>query len=835
MHAPLIPITLAFIAGIVAAGAVALPLAWLAVAGLLAGLAAAQRRHRLAAMAGLWLLWSVLGMARMALWQAHPAEQLASQVPEVPEPVQLHGIVHDDPALLDGFGGPAHACLLLVRHVRGPAGWTRRDGRVRALIASPEWEPRYGDEVLLEGLWSRPERPGNPGGYDGAAALARQHAHGVLHVRVQDGVRLLRWGRGSRLVGAVWRLRRHWQRLIERAFNERDAGLLRSMLLGQRVALDEQLRDAFIDTGTMHLLVISGANVGMIALWLELLLRLLGASWRLRPLLIAAGLGVFCLLTGLQPPVLRATIMAWMALGALAVDRVVSWPNLTAAAALVILWAQPTQLYDPGCQLSFGAVISLLVFTPSWSAWLVARLAARDISSPPRAAGPPTRSAARLPPVLPPTVRQYAALSLSATSAVWIGLWPVLAWYFYLLAPVSLVANLLVAPLIGLLVCVGTALLAAATVFAGVLSGTGWILQALLAAVSRVVVACDGVPWGTWIIGRPWPALIAGYYLLLMVSLTRHRWRLTGGAVAACWALGLAVWAASAAGLHMRERRWLRMDVLDVGHGDSILIRTPNGKHLLIDSGTRDAGRFHVVPYLRSQGLRTLDALVLTHPDEDHIGGAAPVLDAVAVRQLLTNGTQDDTMSSRQIRALAAARRIAQTRVSSGMRLDAEPGLAIDVMHPPRHLVPGAPAAGNDNSVVLKLRLGRASVLLTGDLEEAGIPVLLGAPDTIGSQGPEARRPLRATILKVPHHGSRLGDAGERFFNFVQPVVSIISVGRAHHLPAAETVDRLQRTGTALYSTAKDGMVTVRTNGVTLHVTTYRSRRQQVILLPGTD
>jgi competence protein ComEC len=179
---------------------------------------------------------------------------------------------------------------------------------------------------------------------------------------------------------------------------------------------------------------------------------------------------------------------------------------------------------------------------------------------------------------------------------------------------------------------------------------------------------------------------------------------------------------------------------------------------------------------------------------------------------------------------MLAARGIAQARVHAGMRLEVGSGATIDVMHPPRGLVPGAPAAGNDNSLVLKVRYHRISLLLTGDLEEAGVPVLLAAPDGQGSAGD--LQPLRATILKVPHHGSRLGPAGERFFRYAAPAVSIISVGQARHLPAAETLAQLRGTGTTLYSTATDGMIRVRTNGSDVRVTTHRTKRRQVIQAP---
>jgi competence protein ComEC len=230
-----------------------------------------------------------------------------------------------------------------------------------------------------------------------------------------------------------------------------------------------------------------------------------------------------------------------------------------------------------------------------------------------------------------------------------------------------------------------------------------------------------------------------------------------------------------------------------------------------VDAGTEEAGRFRVVPFLRYADITTLDALVLTHADADHLGGAIPLLHDFRVKRLLTNGVQDDTMSALAVRHLAQLHRIEQGTLSAGMRLGGDSDVAINVLHPPRGLVPGVDPASNDNSIVLKLTKGSVSVLLCGDIEEAGLPWLLREQEA-----------LRSTGLKIPHHGSRLGAAGERFFEAVQPQIAILSVGRLHHLPSPETVQALRQAGAQIYSTREDGAIHLRTDGRRLEVTTFR-------------
>ncbi len=801
MNAPLVPVTLAFLLGIVlaaqglAVGPVGCCAAMSAVAALLS-----HRRAR-AGLAALLLLWVCLGALWMCLWSAHPDARLADVLLDEPEVVQLHGIVREDPVEpftpRDEADEPTAAtargarmtCVVELRHVRTPEGWRPLQGLVRASLTP--FQPRlgYGDEMLLEGVWSGVPPPGNPGQYNWRASLARQRIHGLLRCRPADGLVILGRHRGHPVLAAAFVLRARWASLLRSTFSERDAGLLRSFLLGQRVALDERLNTAFVETGTIHLLVVSGFNVGLVAVLLELLFRWFGIPWRLRLIMSALGLGVYAIVTGLQPPVVRAMIMAWVVLGALALDRVVAWYNALAAAALAICWINPTQLFDPGFQLSFGAVWSLLAFSGRWFAWLEPQMSW----------------------VRPAGARRYVAGSLSATTAIWVGLSPVLAWYFHLVSPVSMLANLLIAPLVSLLVSAGTAALLAATMIGGVLRVCHMPLAILLEAIVRCVNWCQAIPGGHAFVPHPWRGLLVGYYGLLGLSLLRRRWHWTMNRVLVCWVFGITLWLWSLVASHALACRWLRVDVLDVGHGDSMVIHTPRGQRIVVDTGTREAGQYRVVPFLRFEGATALDALVLTHTDEDHIGGAAAILRACRISWLLTNGVQGDTMSTRRVRRLAADRGIRQRVLTAGMMIGDDPDVEIAVLHPPRGLVPGSPPVSNDNSIVLKLTKGSVSVLLFADIDEAGLPWLI-------RQGAA----IRATVLKVPHHGSRLGAAGNQLFDAVQPRIALLSVGRLHHLPAPETVEALRRRGITLYSTRTDGAIRLRTDGRQLEVRTFR-------------
>lgn len=791
MIPPLVSIALAFLVGIMLAWHGQLAPTLLLGAGLVCGVGSLVWRKRpYAGFVTLLVLWLCVGALRTTTWNHRPINHVARLMADEPTPVIVHGVVVDDPVELFAPGEPERqVAVIQARHAHIVSGWRAVTGLIRVRLRDPRVKLAYGNEVLLEGTWSNVPSPGNPGQYDWRAALARQRIHALLAVEPYHGVVRLRTWQGRVWFQAIYALRHRLEALIDNHFSEYHAGLLRSLLLGERVALDEDLKQAFVETGTMHLVVISGFNVGLIAVLLELFLRIVvGLPRRPRLLLTAAALLGYCLLTGMQAPVTRATLMAWVVLGALWMDRVISWPNTLAAAALVILWMQPTQLMDAGFQLSFGAVASLLIFTGRFHASLEPHL-----------------------PIRLERVRHYVAVSLASTLAIWVGLWPVLAWYFHLVSPVSILANLVLVPLVSLLVGVGTVVVMMGTMVAPVMHWTAGSLARLVDVTVGWVHTFHRVPLGWWPIGHPAWSVIAGYYCLVGLSVWRQRLRLSPGWAAACWLAGINLWVWSGVRTEARASKWLEVTVLDVGHGDAVVIRTPSRHTLLVDAGTRDAGRYAVVPFLRARGYQTLDALILTHPDEDHIGGATAVLKHLRVRQLLTNGFEASGQTAQQVFALAEEHHVPRARITAGTTLAGLSSVEMCVLHPPPGFVPGTHPASNDNSVVMRVTMDKFSLLLCGDLEERGIPWLLASG-----------QPLRSTILKVPHHGSALGSSQRAFLSAVTPKAAILSVGALHHLPDPEILSDLRNIRARLFLTRRDGAIAVRTDGARLFVHTYR-------------
>ena len=206
-----------------------------------------------------------------------------------------------------------------------------------------------------------------------------------------------------------------------------------------------------------------------------------------------------------------------------------------------------------------------------------------------------------------------------------------------------------------------------------------------------------------------------------------------------------------------------------------------------------------IAPYLRARGIRRLDAVVVTHPDSDHVGGLASVLASFDVGAVLENGDEKPTAAFAQYHAI----------VARGDRVLGFPDVNIEVVHP------GHDAAlhGNDRSLIVRVRHGATTFLFTGDADEAGLASLL------------TREPhLRADVLKVPHHGSALGPLTERFFAQLDPSIAVISMTAhaAQPLPHPLTLAALDRAGVECYLTGRDGAVTISSDGRQVHVAAHR-------------
>jgi competence protein ComEC len=631
-----------------------------------------------------------------------------------------------------------------------------RGGRAELRAAGEACELLPGERALARVQLERPRPPTNPGAPDAARRLARRGIHRIA--RMEAGA-IARIAPAPRAV--LERARRAVAERLDPSDRPTRAGsLLRALAVADASRLDARVRTAFADSGTTHLLSVSGTHVVFVA-WLVRALvaaALRRTPWR-RAVRGAAGAGLasgvvagiaYAALCGLDPPALRAATMAFAAGVALLGGRPGAAWNALGFAALVVLALDPAALFEASFALSFGAVAGLLAWRPPAGAF-------GGIAHVSLAAGLAT-----------------APLAAAIGAPLPVG------W---------LVANALAVPYFA----GGVVPLALAAGIAGdVVPGLAWLarasaelgLRGLERGASPDLLANAGEPIAL--------ALALAGLAFGLRALASGR-RATGGALVALAAVAL-VASLPRANADAPEPTLL---ALDVGHGDALLLRSGR-RAWLVDAGGRfggwDAGRAIVRPALRAEGVRRLDAVAITHADADHSGGAEGVLASLPVGELWLPREVAAAPALRGLRRLAARRGVRVRIVAAGDAL-ADGGLELRVLWPPSALRAGA---SNGASLVLRAQARDACALLAGD-----------APAAVERALAPALAPC--AVLKLAHHGSRTS-SDARFLDALVPEVALASAGRRPRspLPHRAVRARLSAANVSLFETRRDGAVRIR-------------------------
>ncbi len=575
------------------------------------------------------------------------------------------------------------------------------------------------------------------------------------------------------------------------------AALVAAVLIGDRVGIPDAVRQRLQAAGTYHVIAISGGNIAIVVALVVLVPLALGASGRVAAWCALLALAVYSQIVAVGPSVWRASLMAAIHLVAIGLDHRAPSVHVAALAAAVMLAIRPLDVRDPGFVLTFGATAALL-------------LAAGRVRT--------TRG---------PWLVRWAAAVAVATVVVDLVLLPVTALAFGQVTAAGIALNLVALPLM-VVVQVSGALVVALDVVGAPAGWLGWTAGSAANALLESARLVDLVPWAWRWVAPPGVVVLAVYYGAAgVVVWSAGRARavaavVLGVAVVAVWAdvsRLMPQWPWGTANAAHQLSAPLRLTMFDVGQGDSMLVEPPGGGALLVDAGGSpfggerfDIGRLVLAPALRAHGVGALDALLITHADPDHLGGARSVLERFDVPQLWLGIVMPGHAPSRDLLAQARALGASVGQWRAGMHVDYG-GVRLRVLHPP------APdwerrRVRNDDSVVVELVHGDVAMLLTGDIsaevERAVLPQL---------------SPVRVRVLKVAHHGSRTSTSSALVEGW-RPQVALISCGRANTFghPAPEVVERLERVGARIYRTDRDGAITVESDGRDVRVRTVRGR-----------
>ena len=585
------------------------------------------------------------------------------------------------------------------------------------------------------------------------------------------------------LVGLFQPLRTRLSKFWRGAISESEARLARALLLGESQALTSIQREHFRLSGVAHLLAVSGLHLGIAALFVFSLLKLglLRFTWFSRRfdsgqfaafMTIFAVIG-FTLLTGARPPVVRACVMAVSVLMARSISRPRSPLEAVSLAAVAMLVYDPTNLKSPGFQLSFGAVLAFLV-------------------------------------ALKPVGNKIMGLVM-ASIAAFAATAPLVLFHFGRVSLVGIPMNVVLIPLISLLVLPGlltVSLLGLILPAAGEIAAVPieWILHFLdlfLGLISQFPVTVentDGI-------------FFTGALCLCIAALLFTAGRRKMSAYVIIPALALLI-ASAVTQRPSCKSGLLTVDFLDVGQGDSTLVTFPDGERWLFDAGgtaSKPIGERHIIPALRGLGVRSIQTLVLTHPDPDHVMGMPAVVRELPVGRIWDNGQGKEEGAHESYKELLALARQKHIPVLGPSEFcgDTQVGdVLVSAVHPcsPDRYDPGL--SFNDNSIVVRLSLGDTSVLLTGDLSKMGEEALL------------EKGVIKPTdVLKLGHHGSN-SSSSARFLDALKPYWGVASCARwnKYGMPATSVQHRLQERKIRLFRTDHQGGIRAQLSRFTIHI-----------------
>ena len=639
---------------------------------------------------------------------------------------------------------------------------------------------RRGDMVRLRGRLRTPLPPRQPGGFDARRWLIGEHC--LLQCSVSKGGDLDVTGHRSpgAFANAVHDARSYTRAALGALYTPAQAAVMTGLLLGDRSAIGDDVMQDFRRSGIMHILAVSGLHAGIILLLVFIPTERF--PYALRALLVVTGLWCFAAITGFAPPVTRAAVMGSLAMGGVVLQRPGSTVNALAAAGVIILVLDPLELVGLSFQLSFTAVLGILLFHQRITGALLRPL--------PRSL---RRNIA---------VQKIAALLALTVGAQTLSL-PLLAEAFGEVSPVGLLTNLGAVPLVFVVVTCGVLsvlLFPISGWLAGCFAATSAACLDGILLLSRAIAALPGAALP--LPHLPVPLLLGYVIAVLYVSLSHGRLRQK---------FALVLLTAAAAAILMPLTRdsddgLLRVTFLDVGQGDAAVITLPNGDAMLIDTGPGgsggDAGSRSILPWLHRRGTGKLRGMLITHPDEDHRGGAVSVLRGIDVDTVYVGGSWPDEGAAFACDSVMRLCAQGIRDVRSGECIDLARDVRLFVLSPP----PGEDImADNENSVVLLLLYGRTRFLFTGDADA-------GAERRIVRKwGPL----LRADVLKVGHHGSATSSC-PAFVLAVRPTHAVISAGRNNRFghPRTEVLTRLRLAGAHISRTDVEGTVSFVSDGL---------------------
>ncbi|MDO9515901.1 MAG: DNA internalization-related competence protein ComEC/Rec2 [Syntrophales bacterium] len=694
----------------------------------------------------------------------------------------------------------------------------------------------YGNYIRARTKLKGPHNFNNPGGFDYERYLLYRGISLRGYVSRPSDIVIIRESAGDYLRTRIERYRSLLRGLIRESAPSPEGGVLQALLLGEKEGIPEDIIRDFNRAGVSHILAISGLHVGIIAFISFAIIKIIMRSseyllLRFNIFKVSALLSVipvigYAFIAGLRISTIRAAIMILCYLTALLAGRGRDLLNILAFAAFLILVINPASLFDVSFQLSFTAVAAILLAVPALGSMIPK----------PDGGGILRRGMT--------SVLLFTLVSLAAV----IGTAPLIALYFNRISTIALLSNLFAIPIIGFAALPVGMLLIVTAPFAPVAPVLITVASFFIQIAISIIGFLSSFPFSSLAVTTPTLPEIFFYYLCVLTGIRMITvWRSKENGVSGdskrdippsaigrlkdlyrvkernllALSLGLIAlfFVADAFYTNLRAAgsRHIEMTFIDVGQGSSTLIRFPGGPVMLVDGGgfydkSFDLGKYVVAPYLWREKIKKIDIMVLTHPDQDHVGGLPFIVENFEVGEIWSNGQESENESWRRLLEVIGRKGIPHRIIGTNTQERIIGGASIRILNPAR------PASGrgfsfpdfdcNNNGVVMKITFGRRSILLPADISGPAEAELVASGHD-----------LEADILMAPHHGGHTSSTAP-FLRAVRPKIAVISCGPGNvfGFPNQDVLDRYVKAGIRILRTDKNGAITIRTDGENMEV-----------------
>ena len=636
-------------------------------------------------------------------------------------------------------------------------------------------ELKPGMYLCVRGILEELSLPRNPGEFNARQYYACDH----MYYSVKKGEVLKKGKEGNAYQTLLLRIREHLNGVLEDAAGE-TAPVFAAMVLGEKGELPKETKMLYQMAGIIHILAISGLHISLLGVGLYELLKKTGLGIWSAGFLSLTVMIFYGEMTGGSVSAMRAVSMFLIATGAKILGRIYDMMTALSVSAMILLLESPAYLYNTGFLLSFGAVLGVGAVLPVFLKFS--------------------------------GIKNKILKSLMGSVCVQLTTLPVMLWFYGEVSIIGIFFNLLVLPTVGIVLISGVFTALIGCISPGLAVCVSLPGRLVLFAYDKLCCLGTSLPFCTWTPGQPkiWQAVI--YYVILF-SVTgaagflikkevknRRKLYLAKSGLVVSLAAALFV-------LSQRDRLHMEITCLDIGQGDAIAVQLPTGEVFLVDGGSsnkKNIGQYQLLPFLKNQGISYVDAVFISHTDEDHISGVREILEymekgliSLKIGNLILPGISEKPEAWRELEALAKKVGIQVMTANRGDDFRIGDG-RISVLSPEK----GASGEDvNEDAVVFLLSYKNFRGLFTGDVGEETEKKLLSVLSDVD-------------FLKVGHHGSGYSST-QAFLDKIKPEVSVISCSESNTYghPSPETIKRLEKSGSRVEYTMKSGAVTVFTDG----------------------